>query len=159
MDETSILSKIISMDSSRIHQYLKELKACHAPVDFSRPEIERHISKHTVDAPSHYLESLLEWFGGIPAIQELNCANEKKPLKFIRHAQRAKHNYAELLHASFRTDTGQLEIWLLILLELGRYGIASRAFAQLAFEQPTLIAHMAVHPVMAPEKIQSLGPG
>ncbi|KAJ5220864.1 uncharacterized protein N7469_009751 [Penicillium citrinum] len=141
------------MDSSRIHQYLKELKACHAPVDLNRPELERRIRKYVVDAPLHHIESLLEWFDGIPAIQELDCVNEEKLLNFLRHAQRAKHDYAELLHASFRTDSGQLEKWLLIIFKLGRYGIASRAFAQLAFEQPTLIARMTVHPVMAPEEL------
>ncbi|CAI7621182.1 unnamed protein product [Penicillium pancosmium] len=159
VDETSILLKIISMNCSRIHRYFKELKACYVPVGSRRPELERRISKYAVDTPSHHLESLLEWLDGIPAIQELDCTNEERLLEFIRHAQRAKHDYAELLYASFRTDTGQLEKWLLIIFKLGRYGIASRAFAQLALEQPTLIAGMTVHAVMAPEEIPISHPG
>lgn len=153
MDETSILLKIISMDISRIQQYFKELKICHKPAGFPRLELEKRISKNMVDAPWHQLDSLFEWFDGIPAMENMDCANEGTLAQFIQHAQRARHDYAELLYAAFRTDTGQLEKWLLIIFKLGRYGIASRAFAQFALEQPALIDRMTVHSVTVPEKI------
>lgn len=44
--------------------------------------------------------------------------------------------YADLLNAAFCTNAGHLEKWLMIILKLGRYGIASWAFFQLTMIYP-----------------------
>ncbi|PYI33787.1 hypothetical protein BP00DRAFT_304159, partial [Aspergillus indologenus CBS 114.80] len=44
---------------------------------------------------------------------------------------------------------------ILIILKTGRYGIASRAFAELALEQPTLFDRRAVHALVPPPAIST----
>lgn len=71
-------------------------------------------------------------------------------MRFIRQAQKARHDYADVLDAAFRTDAGHLEKSLSIILKLGRYGIASRAVFQLAREFPALFSSIAVKSIPSP---------
>lgn len=60
-----------------------------------------------------------------------------------------------MLNAAFCKDSGQLEKCILIILKIGRYGIASRAFVELALEQPTLFDRMTVHALVPPPTIST----
>lgn len=138
------------MDASRTRNYIRDFEQHRKPLSLSRPELEKHILKNVSSADPQHLDSFFEWLRGIPTMGELDCTDSQMVIQLIRHAQRAKHDYAELLNAAFRIDTGQLEKWLLIILKIGRYGVASRAFAELAIENPTLFDRMTVHSLAPP---------
>ncbi|KAJ6084304.1 hypothetical protein N7486_011104 [Penicillium sp. IBT 16267x] len=145
--------EIISVDLSRIRQYVDDLQACRETTKLSRSELENRISHSMGDIPPCHLESFFEWLENIYALERVDCANKESLMRFLRLAQRAKHDYLDLLNAAFRSDVGHLEKWLLIIFKLGRYGIASRAFFQLAMELPALFSPMVVESVPAPGKI------
>ena len=135
------------MDISRIRHYVKDLQNCLKKSTFSRSELSLRITKHQSGTSFQPLDSFFEWLDYISALGELDCENTESLVKFLRHSQRAKHDYADLLNAAFSTNAGHLEKWVLIILKLGRYGIASRAFFQIVMELPALFDPMNVESV------------
>lgn len=122
------------MNISRIRQYVKALQECRNATKLSRLEMEKRIMDRMGRISSSSLEPFFAWLENTSEMENVDCADSDSLMCFIRQAQRAMHDYADVLDAAFRTDAGHLEKWLSIILKLGRYGTASRAFFQLARE-------------------------
>jgi hypothetical protein len=73
--------------------------------------------------------------------------------RYIRLAQKARHDYLELLDVVFLINPDSGLKWISILFKLGRYGIASRALVHLAVEFPALFGLMIVETVPASGRV------
>ncbi|TPX26855.1 hypothetical protein DIZ76_012318 [Coccidioides immitis] len=100
------------------------------------------------------MEQFLSWLDSIARMDGLDRVPQPDLLAhYIKLARDAKHNYLELLNAAFSTDTIRCPKWIPIIFKLGQYGIAHRAFIQLAIEFPDLFNPMIVNAVAAPAKV------
>ncbi|QVM10381.1 hypothetical protein D8B26_005042 [Coccidioides posadasii str. Silveira] len=100
------------------------------------------------------MEQFLSWLDSIARMDGLDRVPQPELLAhYIKLARDVKHNYLELLNAAFSTDTIRCPKWIPIIFKLGQYGIAPRAFIQLAIEFPGLFNPMIVNAIAAPAKV------
>ncbi|CZR51798.1 uncharacterized protein PAC_01675 [Phialocephala subalpina] len=151
--EDEILLRIIRLDSTKIRSYLKDL--CIANNVFEEPVegVESRITKASICAAPSTTQQFLEWFRHIFVVRD-SCFNAEPEVlaEHIRWAQKAKRFYLHFLKAAFAPGDHPLPRWILTVFKLGRYGIASKAFVELATKLPSLVNPMIVEPVLAPPK-------
>ncbi|KAH0536098.1 hypothetical protein FGG08_007003 [Glutinoglossum americanum] len=160
--ETDILLRIIKLDIAKIRYYLKKILTAKEVFEGGISTVELRVLKSsaTPHTDASALQQFLQWFAQIFAIRELPPDPEPEALiHHIRWAQEAKRNFLEPLKAAFSTQAQQLPRWIYAIFKLGRYGIASRAFVQLASEFPALFNPMIVEPVSPPPNMQFTLPG
>ncbi len=149
--EAEILVKIVRLDIAKIRYYLKDLRAAKGAFDEPISSVEARIMASSKSAPA--LRQFLEWFGHISAIKDLPLDPEPEVLiGYIQWAQSARAYHLDLLQAAFSAKSQPLPRWIGTIFKLGRYGIASKALVQLAFEFPALLNPMIVEPVVAPSR-------
>ncbi|KJF60364.1 uncharacterized protein CIMG_10488 [Coccidioides immitis RS] len=106
------------------------------------------------DVSMFEMEQFLSWLDSIARMDGLDRFPQPELLAhYIKLARDVKHNYLELLNAAFSTDTIRCPKWIPIIFKLGQYGIAPRAFIQLAIEFPGLFNPMIVNAIAAPAKV------
>ena len=132
---------------------MKDLRATIGNFKEDLSAVELRVTKSSSDIPHLSLQEFLRWFKDIFEIREPE--SDLTPEVLIRHirwAQGAKRHYLDFLKAAFSTQTEPLPRWVYIIFKLGRYGIASKAFVQLASEFPALFNPMVVEAVTASVK-------
>lgn len=149
--ETEILVKIIRLDIAKIRYYMKDLHAAKGVFDEPVSAVEARIMASSNSALA--LREFLEWFGHMSGIRDLPPEPEPDVLMgYVKWAQKARAYYLDFLQAAFSAKFHPLPRWICTIFKLGRYGIASKALVQLAFEFPALLNPMIVEPVMAPSR-------
>lgn len=151
--EDEILLRIIRLNSTKIRSYLKDIRAANGVVGESVESVESLITKASTYAAPSTSQECLEWFRHIFVIRDC-CVNAKPEVlaQHVRWAQKAKRYYLEFLKAAFAPEGQPLPRWILTVFKLGRYGVASKAFVELATDLPSLVNPMIVEPVIAPPK-------
>ena len=149
--EAEILIKIIRLDIAKIRYYIKDLRAAKGVFDEPVSAVKARIMASSNSAPA--IQEFLEWFGHISAIKNLPLDLQLENLiEYIIWAQKARAYYLNYLQAAFSAKFHPLPRWVGTIFKLGRYGIASKALVQLAFEFPTLFNPIVVEPVVAPSR-------
>ena len=147
--KAEVLARIIRIDIAKIRHYLKDLRAVKSVFDEPVSTVKARIMASSNSGPA--LEEFLAWFRHFAAIKDLPLDPELGSLvECVKWAQKARVFYLDLLRAAFSTKTHSLPRWIYIIFKLGRYGIASKALVQLAFEFPALFNPVIVEPVVAP---------
>lgn len=147
--EAEVLARIIRIDIAKIRHYLKDLRAVKSVFDEPVSTVKARIMASSNSGPA--LEEFLAWFRHFAAIKDLPLDPELGSLaECVKWAQKARAFYLDLLRAAFSTKPHSLPRWIYIIFKLGRYGIASKALVQLAFEFPALFNPVIVEPVVAP---------
>jgi len=157
--ESDILLKIIQLNIRKIRQYLKVFHTVKGVFDQSISAAEDYITGCLSHFAPSRIQQFLEWFRNISAIRSL--PQDVEPAVLIDHilwAQKARRYFLDSLSAAFSTKDGALPRWVLTILKLGRYGVASRALVQLAIEFPAMFNTMMVEPLAAPAKIPVVVP-
>ncbi len=135
----------------KIRYYLKDLRDAKGILDECISAVESRIIGSSTSASTP--QQFLEWFGHIFAIKDLPVNPEPEVLiRYIQWAQKAKSHYLDFLKVAFSGKVQPLPRWVYTIFKLGRYGIASRALVQLAYELPALLNPMIVEPVTAPSR-------
>jgi hypothetical protein len=80
-----------------------------------------------------------------------SCGTYKRP--------NASRDYSINLPGVSTTEARTTPHWVSVILKLGRYGVASRALAQLALEFPAMFNPMVVKAVPAPPKVPFVSEG
>jgi len=154
--ETEILERIIRLDIAKNRYYLKDIRTAKDVLAEHVSAVELRIIEASSSA-SHVthpaLQQFREWLEELFTIRDMPPDPEPETLvPHIRWAQKAKKYYLEFLKIAFLTKVQPLPRWVRMILKLGRYGIASRAFVQLAAEFPGLLNPLVVEAVQAPLK-------
>jgi OTT_1508-like deaminase len=151
--EEEILLKIIRLDIKKIRQYLRDLRAANGVFDEPVAVVESRVLTALSNVTPPDPQVFLDWFRHIFVIRNLPDNPEPKVLAdHIKWAQKAKRLHLSFLKAAFSNGAQSLPRWVLSILKLGRYSIASKSFVQLALEFPALVSPIVIEPVTAPPR-------
>lgn len=106
-------------------------------------------SESPIDQP--LLKPFLQWVGHVLTVKDLPPDAEPEDLvSTVQWAREAKQDYLELMKGAFVVQSEVMPRWVLAILKLGRYGVASKVLVRLACDMPTLFDPMIVEAVVAP---------
>lgn len=146
--------QIIQLDATKLRHYLKDIRNAEALFKDSILAIEQRVRESWGSGPHDDLPGLrrfLMWIGYVSTIEnQWSDMDPEDLIATVKWAQDAKRYRFEFLKRAFCIQSQQLPRWTRAVFKLGRYGIASRVFVQLASEFPALFNPMTVEPVAAP---------
>jgi hypothetical protein len=152
--EIEVLIKIITLDISKIRDYLLTLRKSRRLLKETFSALQSRLAVSLPRASPESIRSFATWFMKIYLIPDsVLDLDAQELMMWVRWAQEARRVHIAFLRAAFINKYNSLQRWVSYVFKLGRYGISARIFIKIATEIPSMFSHITVEAITAPRGV------